>query len=484
MDINQFGRRTVQALRSKANKAKTKVFDSSIFKTSKLAELKEFIQKDKKKFLAGIALLGVFFVSLGAYFATQSYEMLVKGKFVAIVAKKSDALQAVDEMKKELEKDYGVKALDISKDIEFKRVHVDKEKITKERKIIDILKTKINMQVKAVAINIDGKNITFVKDKKVAEKVLKSLKTPYGDSTKDNKVEIIQKVGIKNQVVEISKLKNDKEALNFLLQGSEKLETYEILEKDTAWGISKKLGIKIKSLEDANPNINLEKIKPGQKINLAVSKPYINIKVTKMQSYEEIIPYDTAYEETDALFKGDKKVKIVGQEGKKKIDAKVVVVDGKEKARSILQETILSAPIAKVILTGTKAKPITVALGSFINPTRGSFTSGFGRRWGRLHAGVDIANRPGTSITAADGGVVIKAGIERGYGYSVVINHGNGFTTRYAHCSKLLVKSGQRVARGQQIALMGSTGRSTGSHLHFEVRKNGTPVNPMGYIGR
>ncbi|PYG29864.1 M23 family metallopeptidase [Pelagimonas varians] len=110
------------------------------------------------------------------------------------------------------------------------------------------------------------------------------------------------------------------------------------------------------------------------------------------------------------------------------------------------------------------------------------FTSGFGYRWGRLHAGTDFAAPHGTAIYATADGVVTHAGWSSGYGRLVKIQHEFGIETRYAHQSKIRVKVGQRVSRGQRIGDMGNTGRSTGTHLHYEVRVGGKPVNPMIYI--
>ncbi|WP_317034133.1 murein hydrolase activator EnvC family protein [Nodosilinea sp. E11] len=126
--------------------------------------------------------------------------------------------------------------------------------------------------------------------------------------------------------------------------------------------------------------------------------------------------------------------------------------------------------------------------GRFVFPANGGISSGFGNRrhpilgYSRFHAGVDFAASQGTPIYAADSGRVIFSGWYGGYGQTVIIDHGDGISTLYAHASRLLVSEGQAVQQGQTVAAVGSTGLSTGPHLHFEVRQNGNPVNPMGYL--
>lgn len=116
-------------------------------------------------------------------------------------------------------------------------------------------------------------------------------------------------------------------------------------------------------------------------------------------------------------------------------------------------------------------------------PASGTVTSGFGYRWGALHAGIDIANSVGTPIKAAKSGRVIVAGFNAGgYGNWVIIDHGGGFSTLYGHMSKVRVSEGQSVKQGDRIGDMGSTGHSTGPHLHFETRVGGTAKNPTGYL--
>jgi murein DD-endopeptidase MepM/ murein hydrolase activator NlpD len=126
--------------------------------------------------------------------------------------------------------------------------------------------------------------------------------------------------------------------------------------------------------------------------------------------------------------------------------------------------------------------------GRFVFPANANISSGFGNRihpilgYSRFHAGIDFAASHGSTIRAADSGRVLFSGWYGGYGQAVIIDHGNGISTLYAHASRLFVKEGQTVQQGQPIAAVGSTGLSTGPHLHFEVRQNGNPVNPMAYL--
>ena len=125
---------------------------------------------------------------------------------------------------------------------------------------------------------------------------------------------------------------------------------------------------------------------------------------------------------------------------------------------------------------------------SFRWPTMGRISSSFGWRkspFGKrrvFHSGLDIAAPRGTAIKAPANGTVVHSGWMGGYGRTIVLSHSKGLTTLYGHCSKLLVRKGAKISRGQTIALVGSTGRSTGNHLHFEVRVGGKPRNPLQYL--
>jgi murein DD-endopeptidase MepM/ murein hydrolase activator NlpD len=145
---------------------------------------------------------------------------------------------------------------------------------------------------------------------------------------------------------------------------------------------------------------------------------------------------------------------------------------------SALAARIRAAQSAAVVPAPTGA----ASAAGFVWPVHGVLTSGFGWRWGRMHEGIDLAVGNGTSVVASASGTVIVAGWMGGYGNLVVIDHGNGIATAYGHNTSVTVGVGQSVAQGQLIAYSGNTGHSTGPHVHFEVRINGSPVDPLGYL--
>lgn len=167
---------------------------------------------------------------------------------------------------------------------------------------------------------------------------------------------------------------------------------------------------------------------------------------------------------------------------KQALEAAQEQLEADSKGIGILIQRIIEAGKARL------RKPVILGTGQLLYPSDASITSNFGWRrhpilgYSRFHGGIDFGASYGSTIRAADNGTVIYAGWYGGYGYTVVINHGGSITTLYGHASQLYVSEGQSVQRGQAIAAVGSTGLSTGPHLHFEVRKNGEPVDPMAYL--
>ena len=162
-----------------------------------------------------------------------------------------------------------------------------------------------------------------------------------------------------------------------------------------------------------------------------------------------------------------------------------------ETVSKLYEKKVVTTTVTKYASTGSKNFSTSRALNynkvnlgiSLTRPVSGVLTSRYGYRWGRTHTGIDIGAPTGTAVRCAASGKVTFSGWKGELGNLVVVTHSNGIQTYYGHCSKLLVTAGQTVSAGDTIAKVGSTGRSTGSHLHFEIRINGGSINPQGYIG-
>lgn len=195
------------------------------------------------------------------------------------------------------------------------------------------------------------------------------------------------------------------------------------------------------------------------------------------------IPYPSTTVSDDSLPRGEEQITTPGAEGSKIVVKKVVRQNGDVLREEILSDTVTVAPVPQTVVVGTKTTPEGVGTGVFSLPLHTiSVSSGFGPRWNRQHEGIDFAADGGTEILAADAGIVTYSGEVTGYGNLIIINHQNSFTTYYAHCSALYQKEGAVVKKGQVIGAVGSTGNSTGPHLHFEIRQDDVPKNPLDFL--
>jgi len=205
----------------------------------------------------------------------------------------------------------------------------------------------------------------------------------------------------------------------------------------------------------------------------------------------ETIPFDVVTEMDASIPSGQSKVKQAGNDGQKEVQYSYVQKNDKVVSETVKDEKILKEALSQVIAKGPEREKVTVAYSrgssgriasGLLWPLRGRITSYYGYRGSEFHTGLDIDGDKGDPYVAAGSGKVVSAGWNGNYGYAILIDHGNGIMTRYAHSTKLLVSSGQSVSKGQTIGLVGSTGRSTGSHLHFEVIINGDTVNPLNSL--
>ena len=310
-----------------------------------------------------------------------------------------------------------------------------------------------------------------------------------------------EKVTIRNVYVPKQEVLTAQEAEEVLLGNTREIIQYTLQEGDNIWDIAMKYGTTMEHILEINPQIEDEtKMQIGEVIKLEVPDPILSIMTVTETTFKELIPAEIQYVWFSHLYEGDTRIYREGNDGLKEVTVDVTKINGKEVSRTVTEEKVLKEAKIKVIAYGTKEKPVeekpssnkgasssvsTSSSGKFMHPLNGGgrLSSTYGSRWGTFHYGIDFAASAGTPIYAAASGEVIYSGFNRGgYGKLIIIDHGNGYQTYYAHCSSLYVNVGDYVSKGQNIAGVGSTGDSTGNHLHWEIRIDGTPVNPYGYI--
>ena len=244
--------------------------------------------------------------------------------------------------------------------------------------------------------------------------------------------------------------------------------TYTVVKGDTLWNISQRYDVKMSSIISANNLKEISRLSIGQKLKL----PITNMDIAKAEGYDQ----EAATEEIIYYVKKGESLWSISREYNVKLES-IIAANSITDASKISTGQQLRIPN----VPGARSN-----ICNFIWPVRGRITSPYGMRVvsGRkdFHAGIDIGGPTGTNIVAAESGRVSYAGYMRGFGNVIILSHDGGYSTVYGHNSVNLVKKGQYVNKGSIIGKVGRTGNATGSHLHFEIRSGGNPVNPLSYL--
>lgn len=442
-----------------------------------------------KMSLTGLMIISIIALSITGYKANQirmrAFDVYLGNDKIGVVRQQEEVTEILNVLESELADTYDIDIV-LDKGIRFEEVRAKDDAITSNKELKKEIKSKMSFLVYGYVLKVNDVEIGALKTKEEIEDVINRVKEPYENGVKEGtnikEMKLIEDIEIAKKEMPLYKLGNAEELYNHLLTGSEEIKTHTVEVGESFWTIAKIYNLSVDDLITANPDKTPEKIQIGDEVKLVVSKPVITVSTMEEVEYTEKINYETEIEYNDNMYKNEKKTKVAGVDGEKKILANEIKHNGIVVEKEILKEDIVQNPVNELIVKGTKEVPRTVATGVFAMPTRGSVSSRYGMRNGRMHKGLDIAAKTGTPIKAADGGKVVYAGYKGSFGNLVEIDHGNGFRTRYGHCSKILVKTGDKVYKGQHIANVGNTGRSTGSHLHFEVLKNGKNYNPSSYL--
>lgn len=347
---------------------------------------------------------------------------------------------------------------------------------------------RLTFVTRASAIVVDGEEVVALPSLALAQQVVEDIRLEYiqslesGGQADVTSAYFNQDITIEARFYELEAVQSEELARQLLTSGTDEVRVHVVQRGDSLWSIASATGTPLAQLEQANPHLsNPSRVRPGDEVSLVVARPFVSLSSQETLTVTRPIPFSTRVVSESALWSWQRIVSQRGVAGSTQRTYIITRRDGREVGRVLAEETILSQPVEQIISQGTRQVP-QHGTGSYLWPVVGNITSPFGPRWRGFHSGVDIAATVGTPVKAADAGTVVTASYMGAYGNTVMVDHGGGrIVTLYAHLSRMVVVPGEVVGRGQVVGYVGTTGRSTGPHLHFEVRLDDQPVDPAGF---
>ena len=359
-------------------------------------------------------------------------------------------------------------------------------------------------RVKAYAVRVDGELIGAVESYDKIEAALDSIKKPY-DSGEYQEICFDKDIEYDlEEYVDETQLVSEKDILDTLTGVESAPEYYEVQPGDNLWHIAEDKGMTLQELSSCYATYNGKVIEDlehsvlrvGTLIQIESEVPYLQVECKKEVTFRKDIPFETITIEDASLPAGKIVIDTEGKDGEQRSRALVTYRDGTAVRKRTLETITVEEPVSEIIRMGigTSGDKINYSVPEFITeggtgdyfwPVDGGYISAH-QGDGRGHKGIDIAAPFGTPIYAAEAGTVIDAGTgwNGGYGNCILIQHDDGNVTVYAHQAELAAAYGDTVEKGQLIGYVGSTGDSTGNHLHFEVRKDGKYYDPELYVAQ
>lgn len=415
------------------------------------------------------------------------YRVYVDGEDVGTIAELTEYTGILEKMLAQEEAEAGL-TLDFDQELAAQKEFQWNPSPDAE-KVETAIRGKVSYITVGWAVVVKGERLLWTASREQAEEVLDGVAAHYTNESPTRQLisyEIVDDVELVSEEVLPEDITDVDSAISFIIQGREKIETYVVDRGDSVWSIARSANISQSELREANPVLaETSVLKTGQVLNLVVAEPKITVRtVEQVQAYESI-PFSTSYQNSSDLWYYQSKTMQKGVSGKREVTYEVEYINGVEDSRKTVKSRVDKEPVTRIIKNGISRWP-SGATGMFRWPlNKGEITDRFGayQYWRyQRHTAVDIGAPKGTTIYAAASGTVSTATYGNSYGNYVIIDHGNGYSTLYAHASSLSVRAGQSVSKGQAIAAVGSTGDSTGNHLHFEIRRNGTPIDPLQFF--
>lgn len=459
-----------------------------------------------KYFVTGCAVLAVLVLVQGVGFYTEQaaakqkrieeaieasklYQVYLDGEYMGLVSNPSVVEKYMEKANNKFALEQEVETK-LNNSVAFEEV-IDESLEAGDSSVLAKIDSKLVYMAEAVTIYVNDRPVLQVPSEADAEVIIAQVMDAYVDHKEKvtlKKAEISDNVEYRSEWVELS-VAGDKEIIKdierataILLKGTDKEVKHVVESGENIWVIANKNKVTISEIMKANPQIKSQDtiIHPGDELSLIVPEPLVNVEVVEEITEIEQIPFSVINQKNNNLYTWEMRVSTAGQHGEREVVYKITKINGQEVERELLTEKVLKEPVDQVVQKGTVGVP-TNGTGSLIWPTSGGTISSY-YGGARRHTGIDIANPTGTPIYAADNGTVVKAGWQGSYGNLVILTNTSSMQTYYAHMSQLGCKLGQEVKKGDIIGYVGSTGNSTGPHLHFEVRINGGTTNPLTYF--
>ena len=422
-------------------------------------------------------------------FTTSDYVLAInyEGQLVGYVSNEAVYNEAERLMQDRIVYNGQEKPYTFTPDLEVTRLNLD-NRLSDEyelcNKMIEASGASIS---EAYGLYVDGEFYGATTDGATLAQVLEGMLDAYATGKEGEIVSFVNDVQVKDGLYPETSIVDCSVLEKLVLSDIEGQRTYVVQPGDAPTLIAQKNGVPYSTFKALNPDI--EKVcMPGQVVIISNSKPFLAVKTSFIETTEISVDYKIISSNSNKYSKGTTKVVVSGKKGTALQTSEKVYIDGVLSATNVISTVVTKEPVNREIIIGTYVNT-TASTGSgtykgkFIWPVDGGYVSCHINGY-KGHTGMDIAAAKGTNIRASMAGRVITVKKQSyGYGYHIILDHGNGVQTLYAHCSKLLVELGEYVEQGEIIAKVGSTGNSTGPHCHFEIRINKKYMNPANYIG-
>ena len=419
------------------------------------------------------------------YWNNQNYGLALEynGEEIATVSNETIYLQASEMLTNQLTPTFKSKIENNSPNLKVMAVSKDKcctsPKDIKEK----IIEKSSNEFSKGYGLYVNKKLVAVGKDKKKIQEILNKKLDKEKKAHPEWNVAFEETVSIEHGIFEPNQIKKQKEIEKIADSKVTSFHEYTVTEEDNVENLTQKLNMSKEEILKAS-NAKDETICVGDKIKVKEEKNLLNVKIFKTKTEEEEVAFSTETTVDTTKDENFKEVTQEGKNGKNSVTYEIRLLSNGQEETNQTEVVVLEKPINEKVTVGAKKTEDDGQL-TWPVPFTKKITSPFGMRGKSMHSGIDIAANgvAGKDIVAAGSGTVESVSYSgKGYGNHLIINHGNGIKTLYAHCQSISVKQGDKVKKGDVIAKVGTTGDSTGNHLHFEVRVNGTAQNPTKYV--